>query len=284
VLRVARVMRAPAGDYQLDPRFVPPLIDIQASDYLMAMARRLVEILAAKSSTLAGTRRQKNQSLAEFGVADTGSFWLLYTVNTYFPQFRHLFETRRGHPSDLYEAMLSLAGALTTFSTTIQPRHLPPYDHENLSRCFTELDERLRELLETVVPANFVSLPLRLVRPTVHATALDQDRYLSAPHLFLAISAEGRPADVVARVPQLVKVSSADRVDVLIRQALPGLTLTFTANPPSAIPVKLNHYYFAISRAGVEWDAVLRQRNLAAYVPADFPNAELELVIVLPPR
>jgi hypothetical protein len=25
-------------------------------------------------------------------------------------------------------------------------------------------------------------------------------------------------------------------------------------------------------------------RNLAAYVPQDFPNPELELVIVLPPR
>jgi len=112
-LRVARVTRAATGDYQLDQRFVPPLVDIGASDYLMAIARRLVEILSAKSTGLAAGRRQKNQSLAEFGVADVASFWLLYTINSFFPELRHIFETRRGHPAELYTAMLALAGALT---------------------------------------------------------------------------------------------------------------------------------------------------------------------------
>jgi hypothetical protein len=84
--------------------------------YLRAGARRLVESLPTRRTTLSGTRRQKNQSLAEFGIADVASFWLLYTINTYLPQFRHIYETKRGHPSDLYTTLLALAGALTTFS------------------------------------------------------------------------------------------------------------------------------------------------------------------------
>ena len=40
-LRVARVVRTAAGLFQLDPRFVPPLLDLNASDYLVAIARRL---------------------------------------------------------------------------------------------------------------------------------------------------------------------------------------------------------------------------------------------------
>ena len=284
VLRVARMRRAATGEVQLDPRHVPPLIDIHASDYLLAVARRLVEILGAKSAMLSGTRRQRSQSVAEFGLSDTANFWLLYTVNTFFPQLRHVFESRRAHPAELFDAMLSLAGALTTFSATLHPRELPVYDHEHPSGPFTELDERIRELLETVVPANSVTLPLRLVKQSIHATAIDQDRYLSAPQLFLVVSAEGRPADIVQRFPQLVKVSSADRVETLIRQALPGVALTFASTPPSAVAVKVNHYYFAIGKAGTEWDAIVRARNLAAYVPADFPNAQLELVVVLPPK
>ncbi len=55
--------------------------------------------------------RQKNQSLADFTAADIANFWLLYTINNYFPLLRHLFETRGGHPEELYSAMLSLAGA-----------------------------------------------------------------------------------------------------------------------------------------------------------------------------
>ena len=281
-LRIARVRRHADAGFALDAHFVPPLLDLSASDYLLGIARRLVEILAAKSSMLAGTRRQRSQSLADFGIADVGSFWLLYTVNTYFPQLRHLFETRRGHPSDLYSVMTSLAGALTTFSRTVHPRELPAYDHENLSACFTALDETVRELLETVVPATFASLPLRIVRPSVHATAIDQDRYFSAPQLFLAVSADVKPAELIARAPMLLKVGAADRVDLLIRQALAGIALTHVASPPSAVSVKLGHQYFRLEASGPEWDAVVRARNLAAYVPDDFANAQLELVIVLP--
>lgn len=284
VLRVARIRRGSTGELQLDSQFVPPLLDITASDHLLAIARRLIEILSAKSTTLAGTRRQKNQSLAEFSVADVANFWLLYTINTHLPQIRHLFEVRRGHPAELFEALSALAGALTTFSTTLHPRVLPAYDHADLSTCFTDLDEKLRTLLETVVPSNCVSLPLKLVQPSVYATAIDQDRYFAAPQLYLAMSADVNQAELLRKAPQLIKVSSADRLDRLIKQALPGVGLTHVPNPPSAIPVKLKFHYFLLNKAGSEWDGMGQARNLAAYVPSDFPNPELELVVVLPPK
>ena len=135
VLSVARVKRTPAGLFELDPRHVPPLLEIHASDYLVTIVRRLVEILAARSSSLAGTRRQKNQSLADFTASDIANFWLLYSINAHFPVFRHMFETSGGHPESLYSAMLSLAGCLTTFSLKIHPRDLPDYDHDNLGKC-----------------------------------------------------------------------------------------------------------------------------------------------------
>ncbi len=283
-LHVARILRSATGDYQLDPRFVPPLIDIGGSEYLMSIARRLVELLAAKSTAISDRRRQKNQSLAEFGIADVANFWLLYTVNTYLPQFRHLFETRRGHPAELYAAMLSLAGALTSFSPGIHPRDLPPYDHADLSRCFTDLDEKLRFLIETVVPANYISLPVRLVAPSVYAAAIDQERYLAAPEWYLALSAALEGPELVRRASQLIKISSHDHIDRLIRQALPGVGLTHVPNPPSAVPVKLDHQYFRLARTGPEWDAVTQARNIAAYVSSDFPGVQLELLIVLPAR
>ncbi len=281
-LRIARVAKSPTGDYQLDPHFVPPLVDIMASDHLMAIARRLLEILSAKSTALAAGRRQKNQSLAEFGVADVATFWLLYSINSVLPELRHIYETRRGHPVELFNAMLGLAGALTTFSGAIHARELPSYEHDNLSTSFTRLDDQLRELLETVVPATTTTLPMKLVQPSVYAAALDQDKYLAAPQIYLAITVEGRGTEVPARAPHLVKVSTASQLDTLIRQALPGISLTYVPNPPSAVSVKLNHHYFLLQKSGPEWDKVARARNIAAYVPAEFQGPQLELVIVLP--
>jgi len=281
-LPVARVIRAPTGEYQLDLRFVPPVIDLLASDYLLSIARRLVELLSAKSTMLADRRRQKNQSLAEFGISDVANFWLLYTVNTYMPLLRHLFEVRRGHPRDLFTAMLSLAGSLTAFSPTMHPRDLPAYEHGDLAACFTDLDEKVRGLLETVVPANYVSLPLRLAAPSVYAAAIEQDRYLEAPEWYLALKAELPQAELVRRAPQLVKVSSANQIDELIKRALPGIELVHVPNPPSAIPIRVGHLYFRLSKTGPEWQGVTRARNIAAYIPGDFPNPEVQMLVVLP--
>ena len=282
VLRFARIERTAAGLYRLDPRFVPPLLDLAASDFLVSILRRLVEIVAAKSTQLAGTRRQKNLNLADFGAADIANFWLLYTINSSFPLLQHLFETKRGHPEVLYQAMLSLAGSLTTFSAQIHPRDLPKYEHNELCFCFEDLDEKIRMLLETVVPSNFVSLPLKLTNPSIYATSLSDDKYLRNTKMYLAVRAETNEADLISKTPYLIKVCSANHIEHLVRQALPGVALTHTPRPPSAIPVKLNYQYFSLSQTGVAWEAVTRARNLAAYVPGDFPSPQLELLILLP--
>jgi len=282
ILRLGRVKKTETGLYQLDPQFIPPLLDISASEYLVAILRRLVEILAAKSSTLSGMRRQKNQSLAEFTAADIANFWLLYTVNSYLPVMRHIFESRKGHPEGLYTSMLALAASLTTFSSTFQPRDLPNYNHDNLGACFTDLDEKLRMLLETVVPSNFVSIPLKLSRPSIYSAALANDKYLTNTRMYLAISADLSEADLLRRVPQLIKVCSATHIETLIRQALPAIPLTHVPSPPGSIPIKLNYQYFSLNQSGAAWEAVQRARNIAAYVPGDIPNPQLELIILLP--
>ncbi|MEX2303639.1 MAG: type VI secretion system baseplate subunit TssK [Bryobacterales bacterium] len=281
-MRVARVRRTEANAFELDPHFVPPLLSTAASPYLTSIARRLVEILSSKSSELASTRRQKNQSLADFTASDVASFWLLYTVNTYLPHFRHLFETKRGHPEELYGVMLSLAGALTTFSREISSDSFLSYNHDELEVCFTDLDEKLRLLLEAVVPKNFVALPLKEVRNHIYATAVDDDKYLVNTKMYLAVSAETKEVAVIQKAPALIKVCSADHIDHLVRQALPGVQLTHVPAPPSSIPVKLNYQYFSLNQSGGAWEAVGRARNLAAYVPGDFPNPKLELVILFP--
>jgi type VI secretion system protein ImpJ len=240
-----------------------------------------VERLSARSASLAGSRRQRNQELADFSVADVGAFWLLYTVNTHLPGLRHLAEVRGGHPVQLWEAMVSLVGALSAFATTADARTLPTYDHLRLGEGFAELERRLYALLDGAVVDAAVSLPLKAVRPTLHAVAVDQAAWLDAPQWFLAVSAMQRPQELIPRVMHGCKVGSADVVDTLIRQALPGLELAHVSSPPPAVPLRLDFQYFAIRKAGDAWDAIVRARNLAVYVPAELADARFELVIVL---
>jgi type VI secretion system protein ImpJ len=283
-LPVAKLRRLPSGEVQLDREFVPPLIDFSANPTLALLARRLVELLSDKSATLSGMRRERNLGLAQFSTSDVANFWLLYTVNLHLPVIRHLAETRFGHPVDLFEEMLALAGTLTTFSTHAHPRDFPAYDHLDLGTCFSRLDDLLRTLLATAVPENVVALALREVQDSVHAVALDEDRLLAAPRIYLAVRSQLTKPELMRLVPSLVKISSSERISTLIRQALTGALLTHVANPPSAVPVKLDFEYFEIERNGPEWEAIVRARNLAAYVPTELAGASFELVLLLPQR
>jgi type VI secretion system protein ImpJ len=283
-LRLGRVQRTPAGLYQLDRTFIPPLVDFQASEHLVSIVRRLVEILAAKSGELSDNRRQKNQALANFTASEIADFWLLYTINSNFPLLNHFFQARKGHPERIFHAMLGLAGALTTFSSEIQPRDLPKYDHDSLSFCFSDLDDKIRLLLEDTLHKNFVALALKqqAQQPSIYATALADDKYLANTRLYLAINAEMKQADLIQKVPTLLKVASATHIEHLVRHALKGVQLTHESSPPNAIPVKMNYQYFSLNQSGPAWESITRARNFAAHIPADFPNPQAELIILLP--
>jgi type VI secretion system protein ImpJ len=164
----------------------------------------------------------------------------------------------------------------------VHPRDLPAYDHDNLGACFSELDEKLRMLLDTVVASNVVSLPLKLLKPSIYATSLDHDKYLTNTKMYLAISAETSQAEIVNKTPGLVKICSASHIEHLVRQALPGVPAVYVPQPPGAIPIKLNFQYFALTQAGPAWESIQRARNFAAYIPGDLPNPQAELIIVLP--
>lgn len=280
-LPLARVLRTDAGQYRLDSQFIAPMINANASERLTGILRSLVEVLVSRSNQLAGVRRQRNQSLADFSASDVANFWLLYTINTHLPALNQMFYAPQVHPESIYLQLLALAGALTTFSKHISPQDLPKYDHERQGICFATLETTLMELLDTVIPSRLIALPLQLVRTSVYTTEIEDDGDLIAnSRLYLAIAAEIPTADLIARTPALVKTCSATQLETLIRQALPGLPITHLPSPPQEIPVKLNYQYFSLDRSGAAWETIKRSRNFGAYVPAEIKNPRLELILI----
>jgi type VI secretion system protein ImpJ len=281
LLPLTVIERTEAGLYRQDPAYVPPVVDLHASPLLAGICRGLTELLVARSSQLAGARRQRNDSLADFSASDVANFWLLYTMNTHLPELRHMLESKRVHPEVLFRSMLALAGSLTTFSSKFETRDLPRYDHEQLGHTFGLLDALLRELLETVVPSNFIALPLKPVRPSIYATAIDKDSYFENSRFYIAVSANIPEPELIKRFSQLVKISAVTHIENYIRQALPGLRTVHVPVPPRAIPVKLRYQYFSLERSGEVWEALKRARNLAVYVPDEINDPQMELIILL---
>ncbi len=280
-LRIAQIIRNAAGMPVLNPKFVAPCLNLASSKYLAMLMRRQIEILATKSATLSAPRRQRGKMLAEFSASETGNFWLLHTVNSYLPELKHIWKVRHGHPEAAYVAMLRLAGALATFSMEGHPENLPDYDHDDLGRCFTLLDEKIRDLMETVIPSKFVAVPLELTDRFIWSGTVTEDQYFRNSQFFLAVSAKIGIDDVIRKVPQLIKISAQDDVQRLIRHSLPGLTLRHTPTPPAAIPVRLDNQYFSLNQGGPLWDAMILSRQIAVFAPGEIVDPKMEIIIVL---
>ncbi|MDD5676077.1 MAG: type VI secretion system baseplate subunit TssK, partial [Chitinivibrionales bacterium] len=102
-LKIGRLVRNAGGQIEPDEKFVPPLLSLSASPYLLSIVRGLLEVLLAKSSALSQGRRQVEGGLAEFGGTEETAFRLLQVINTYTPLLNYYHFSPAGiHPFDLF--------------------------------------------------------------------------------------------------------------------------------------------------------------------------------------
>jgi hypothetical protein len=114
----------------------------------------------------------------------------------------------------------------------------------NIGACFEALDEHIRRHLEIVMPSKAITIPLRSVGNSLYEGDVNDERCVGASRWLLEIRSPIGEADLIARVPQLVKVCSARFVVELVKRALPGLALKHLPVPPAEVAVKVESQYF----------------------------------------
>jgi len=279
-LKIAELRRTFEGKIVIDESYIPPAISLTAARPLTDIVRRLLEMLSAKSTTLGEQRRQKSAGVADFTTSDVANFWLLHSVNAYIPLIMHYHNIQRVHPEHLYLTMAQLAAELMTFVTEGHPAELPKYYHTDLTRTFSELDRRLRILLETVIPTRCVPIPLERTKESLYVGRIMDERLPSSAEFFLGVYAKMPEPQLIERVPRKSKIASIDTINYLLGQALPGVLLRPVAVPPGPVPVRAGFKYFRLERSGAYWDAIAASRSICFYFPAEFPDLRLELYAV----
>jgi type VI secretion system protein ImpJ len=276
-LAVARLRRDSAGAFSYDPRFVPPCIRIAASPRLLAMVQELVERTEEKSAAIRGTA---SSHLPGSDGRDLAHFWFLHTLHGSLPLLRRHLSPAAGHPEELFSDLLRLGGGLCTFSFDAHPSQLPSYDHDDLSGCFDAVEQHIVRLLELVLPLRCVPIPLHPAGDYIHTAPIDDPRHLHGAQWILAIRSSAGEADVITKTPRLVKVCSEKFVGELVRRAVPGLELRHLPVPPATVPLDVHAQYFAVAQSGPCWEHIVQTRRVGVYVPGEFTDPELQLMIV----
>jgi type VI secretion system protein ImpJ len=280
-LPVARVRRDGAGRFIYDSRFVPPLLQISASDRVMSVLHELCELIDRKGRTIKEPRKDQRRDRPEFYRGDFSDFWFLHTLNSNLPALRHILLTKKSHPEELFQELSRLAGALCCFGSDSDPRDLPAYNHDDFGICLDLLDRKIRAGLEGMLPTNCISIPLKPTSTSFWSASVDDPRYFEPSRWILSIASKTGEANIVSKTPHLVKVCSEKFVGELVRRALPGLELKHLPIPPPGISPTVES--FVISREGPCWEHILKTKQVGVYVPGDLPDPTLQLHILLGP-
>ncbi|MCA9727094.1 MAG: type VI secretion system baseplate subunit TssK [Candidatus Eisenbacteria bacterium] len=283
VIPLAQVKRTATGEFQLIDEFVPPLLNVHASPYLLKLCRGLLERLSARSTQLAERFTEAGVNARDITPANLRAFLQFAQVNQAIPMLAHLREMPGIHPEEFYKSFATLVGQLCTFNPSrFHPREVPQYNHLTLGIVFKQLEAMLVELLDIKEVAHgYEVVPLTAAGEGRWHAAFSKDSTL-APNaaLILTISGEGiDEGEMLPGIQQFI-VTSQDRIGQKLALNLPGLPLHHLPVPPPVIPRARGTFYFQLAAQGNDWDAIKDSKNLAMQVPGRFRSCKFELLAI----
>ena len=244
------------------------------------MVSGMVEILQSKAGVMAQRRKMVGHDLADLSSEEVLSYWMSHAIHSGLAGLSHLESLPRCHPENLFREMSKLAGALSTFSTEYDPGDLPIYAHDDLTECFSNLESRVRKLLQVMVPEGFISVPLGRQAQNLLSAPLEDKRVFRPSQWVIRVSSETGDSEVLRNVPALVKVCSAEDILRLVDDANPGLPLEHIPQPPSSIPRRLGSQYFRVVQTGPCWQLIEARSSIGIYLPDVLGDADMELIVV----
>lgn len=280
-LPIGLLLRNDDGSFALDGDWAPPAVAIQAAGPVPSILRALTDNLSAKSDALAAQTRQGGGTV-QFGASDVLLFWQLHTVNSAIPELAHLTRTTGLHPADAYLALAKLAGTLCTFAADRHPREIPAYDHGNAGATFRQLERLIRDLTDISAPTRFERVPLEREGDSLFRGNVTDERLFGRDYeWYLGVSGDLSEDRIREELAGKITVGSPHNVEFLVRQALPGVGVAYTAMPPRDFPIKAGRVYFRIEGQGETWDTIQEARSIAFYLRGqDLKGLGLELIVM----
>lgn len=279
---VARLHLDSQGLWSLDDSFLPPMLTLQSSGWLMQQLDQLMVQLRARLTRLMAMRRESNARMADFAVADVSLFWLLNALNGAEPVLAQFLQYPQSAPERLYPELARLAGSLLTFSLEHQSGAIPPWQHERLNDVFPPLFALLNELLEASLPSRVVAIELSHDKRMRQWLARLQDpRLRDGADYYLSVRSSQPVAQLLEQFPRQCKVGSPDYVTSLVNSSRQGIPLKPLSHVPAAIPLRLENQYFSLDLTHPAAREMLESGNCMFYTPGTLGEPELELYAVL---
>ena len=273
-LGVARIIERHAdGRLLLDPDYSPPCLDFRAAPRLAAFADELVGLLHARGDLLAARLSQPGAA----GAAEIADFLLLQLLNRTEPLVIHLAGASGVHPETLYQALVSLAGELATFTDPgKRASNYPTYRHDALAETFAPVIADLRRALSTVMDSQAVPIPMDERQFGIRVAVVPDRELLRSSSFVLAVNAHMPPELLRTSFPAQAKIGSIEKIRDLVNLQLPGIGLRALPVAPRQLPFYAGYTYFELDSGSEYFQHLHQSAGFAMHVAGDFPGLQMQ--------
>ncbi|MPY87879.1 MAG: type VI secretion system baseplate subunit TssK [Luteitalea sp.] len=257
----------------LDDSFIPTVLHAQAASRLVTMMTELLGLFHQRGEALGSRVMATGRGAA----AEFADFLMLQAINRYEPLFAHYADSGAVHPEELFQACVSGAGELATFTTTAKrPPKFPPYRHDRLRESFEPVIASLRASLSAILEQRAISIPLEAKKFGI-SVAMVPDRTLYGSAVFVLAARADLPAEELRRrFPAQLKIGPVEKIRDLVTLQLPGVPVAPVPVAPRQIPFHAGFAYFELDQTSELWDQLKRSGGLALHIAGEFPGLTLE--------
>ncbi|HEY3588671.1 MAG TPA: type VI secretion system baseplate subunit TssK, partial [Buttiauxella sp.] len=278
---VTRLVRDGQGGWRQDPAFIPPVALFSASHALCERLVLLNRQLRSRRLRLMSMRRESNERLADFAVADVSLFWLLNALNSHARVLTEYERFPARHPEQVWAELARLAGSMLTFALDSDLDAIPGYDHAEPANTFPPMFELITGLLEASLPSRVIALTMSRPDEQTWKASLHDIRLREEADLYLSVRSDIPAWQIADKFPALCQAGSPDDVNEIYGAALKGIPLIPVNRVPAALPVRMENQYFALDMESAAAREMQEQGVCMFYVPELLGALELELFAVL---
>lgn len=295
LLPIGQVKRASAGEAapELDREFVPPILNIAAWPGLgRDIVRAIFDIIGRKIEVLSQQVVNRGIGLDSHYPGDADRILMLAQLNAAYNTLGVVAFAADVHPREAYTELCRVLGQLSIFGADRKANPVPPYDHDDLYRIFTEIKIRIELLINAVRDFDyeqryFVGVGLGM------QVSLEPRWFNSDWQWYIGVNkgdlTQRECLDLLAQLDW--KLGSSRQVELLFKHRAAGLQLTAVDRPARAIPVRPEWLYFEVPKQDTPaWRDVQQTQTLAMRLKdslilnLDKLQGEQELVVSAGPR
>ncbi len=260
-IKFAEFQKSGEGVWELCGDYVPPLLQVGTSPFLMETVSYLLQLLEVFHFQLSQEITAKYLSGENLFIAKQ-CLQEVYKLKHFFGNLRAEIHY---HPFFLYEAMKIFYITLCLYQNCTPDNVEKPYLHEQFAVCFQQITEPLLRQLQ-LVKAQTPYAPFKKNEGMYVIAKLPKEA-VDAKEVYFLIQ---KPAITAPLAWEGLKLASLARLPMVHQMALQGIPLRKISRPPFQHTFGPEVEFFLIGE-GEEWDYALGEKNLAFY---DIPSLE----------